>query len=390
VDRSVLAILSPTILGALHLSATQYGYAILVFSLCYMLANPVWGFWMDRAGLWATTLVAVFVWSLASGSHGLMTGFVGMCLARGVLGFGEGATFPAGLKTVTESLPAEKRSFGLGVAYSGSSLGAALTPLLITPIAIRWGWRAAFAVTAVLGLAWMLLWFFLRVSGWFVESVEVTEAQQEVAVLVLPETSRWSRNLFAAACAYGLGAAPLAFGLYAAPLYLTLVLHLNQTSLGHLLWLPPAGWEAGYLFFGRLADRRRRKDGLTGADRRPTSIFALLCVAGFLITLTPSAVQSSVPVAITMLLFFLQMFVAGGFVVFALSDGMAMLPKQHSAFLAGICISAWALATGLLMPLLGYLFDHARYGLTFWLVACLPPVGTMLWRTLSADHERGI
>jgi MFS family permease len=390
VDRSVLAILSPTILGALHLSATQYGYAILVFSLCYMLANPVWGFWMDRAGLWATTLVAVFVWSLASGSHGLMTGFVGMCLARGVLGFGEGATFPAGLKTVTESLPAEKRSFGLGVAYSGSSLGAALTPLLITPIAIRWGWRAAFAVTAVLGLAWMLLWFFLRVSGWFVESVEVTEAQQEVAVLVLPETSRWSRTLFAAACAYGLGAAPLAFGLYAAPLYLTLVLHLNQTSLGHLLWLPPAGWEAGYLFFGRLADRRRRKDGVTGADRRPTSIFVLLCVAGFLITLTPSAVQSSVPVAITMLLFFLQMFVAGGFVVFALSDGMAMLPKQHSAFLAGICISAWALATGLLMPLLGYLFDHARYGLTFWLVACLPPVGTMLWRTLSADHERGI
>jgi hypothetical protein len=40
VDRSVLAILSPTILAALNLSATQYGYAILVFSLCYMLSNP--------------------------------------------------------------------------------------------------------------------------------------------------------------------------------------------------------------------------------------------------------------------------------------------------------------------------------------------------------------
>ncbi|HEX2918034.1 MAG TPA: hypothetical protein VHN81_05915, partial [Edaphobacter sp.] len=43
VDRSVLAILSPTILSALHLSATQYGYAILVFSLCYMVSNPIWG-----------------------------------------------------------------------------------------------------------------------------------------------------------------------------------------------------------------------------------------------------------------------------------------------------------------------------------------------------------
>jgi Arabinose efflux permease len=388
VDRSVLAILSPTILAALHLSATQYGYAILVFSLCYMLANPVWGFWMDRAGLWVTTLLAVLVWSLASGSHGLMTGFIGMCVARAVLGFGEGATFPAGLKTVTESLPAEKRSFGLGIAYSGSSLGAALTPLLITPIAIRWGWRVAFAVTAVLGLAWMLLWLFLRVSGWFVESDDVTAAQQE-DVLVLPETSRWNRNLFAAACAYGLGAAPLAFGLYAAPLYLTRVLHLSQASLGHLLWLPPAGWEAGYLFFGRLADRRRRRDGVTGNARRPASIFALLCVAGFLITLTPWAVRSSEPVAVTMLLFVLQMFVAGGFVVFALSDGMATLLEEHSAFLAGICISAWALTTGLLMPLLGYLFDHARYGLTFWLVACLPPVGTGLWHTLSTGRKRG-
>jgi MFS family permease len=384
VDRSVLAIPSPTILAALHLSATQYGYAILVFSLCYMLANPIWGFWMDRAGLWVTTLVAVLVWSLASGSHGLMTGFIGMCVARGVLGFGEGATFPAGLKTVTETLPAEKRSFGLGVAYSGSSLGAALTPLLITPIALRWGWRAAFAVTAVLGLAWIALWLLLRVSGWYVTSAEALESEGEG--MSSGATSRWSRNLFAAACAYGLGAAPLAFGLYAAPLYLTRMLHLDQAALGHLLWLPPAGWEAGYLVFGRFADRRRRTAGGRRAGR-PGRIFVLLSVAGFLITLAPLAARSEMPVVATMLLFFLQMFVAGGFVVFALSDGMAMLPRQHSAFLAGVCISAWALATGLLMLVLGYYFDRGQYGLTFWLVACLPPAGTLLWRGLSTPAE---
>jgi len=385
VDRSVLAILSPTILSSLHLSATQYGYAILVFSLCYMLANPIWGFWMDRVGLWVTTLVAVAIWSVASGSHGLMLGFAGMCFARGVLGFGEGATFPAGLKTVTETLPAEKRSFGLGIAYSGSSLGAALTPLLITPVALKWGWRAAFGVTAVLGLLWIALWVMLRLSGWYA-------APASTAVSVAPEktgTSRWSRNLFAAAAAYGLGAAPLAFGLYAAPLYLTRVLHLSQVSLGHLLWLPPAGWEAGYLFFGRLADIRRRKDLQRGhSPRRPGPVFALLSVAGFLIMLAPMAARSSAPVATTMILFFLQMFIAGGFVVFPLADGMSVLPQEHSAFLAGFAISAWALITGLLMPLLGHLFDHQRYGLTFWLVACLPPVGTLLWWILAAGDDR--
>jgi MFS family permease len=51
VDRSILGILSPVMLRELHLSASQYGAAILVFSICYMLANPVWGLLMDRVGL---------------------------------------------------------------------------------------------------------------------------------------------------------------------------------------------------------------------------------------------------------------------------------------------------------------------------------------------------
>jgi MFS family permease len=384
VDRSVLAILSPTILADLHLSATQYGYAILVFSLCYMLANPLWGLWMDRAGLWVITLAAVLVWSAASGSHGLMTGFIGLCVARGILGFGEGATFPAGLKTVTETLPAEKRSFGLGIAYSGSSLGAALTPLIITPIALRWGWRSAFAVTAVMGLAWIGLWFVLRSSGLYAPPRIVAEKRNAGDDLSGP--SRWSRNLFAAALMYGLGAAPLAFGLYAAPLYLTRVLHLGQASLGHLLWLPPAGWEVGYLVFGRLADRFRRGDEARGGTpRRPGIIFLLLSLASFVIVLAPVLVRSAFPVGSTMALFFLEMFIAGGFVVFALSDGMATLPKRHSAFLAGVAISAWALMTGILMPVIGRLFDKKNYNLTFWIVACMPLVGTLLWRLLRTN-----
>jgi len=57
--------------------------------------------------------------------------------------------------------------------------------------------------------------------------------------------------------------------------------------------------------------------------------------------LAPAAAECPWPVAATMSLFFLQMFLAGGFVVFSLSDGMAMLPNSQSAFLSGVCISAW-------------------------------------------------
>jgi MFS family permease len=380
-DRSVLAILSPTILRDLHLSATEYGWAITAFSLCYMVANPIWGYWIDRLGLFTMAIVAVGVWSLASGSHALMTGIVGMCVARGVLGFGEGATFPAGLSTVAGTLPAEKRSFGLGLAYSGGSLGAALTPLVVTPVALRFGWRAAFGVTAVAGLLWILLWVSLRML--LTGAPDAGGVQPEPIQASLregPRGTRWNRALFASAAVYGLGAAPLAFGLYAAPLYLSRVLHVGQAALGHLLWIPPLGWEAGYLFWGRVADTRRARE-----SGSPLALFALFCVVGFIIVLAPAAAAMAHGVAPTMALFFAEMFIAGGFVVLALTDGMERQPKQSAGFLAGFCISAWALTTGILMPILGKLLDRGSYAMGFWIVASLPVLGTLAWKQLTRD-----
>ncbi len=372
-DRSVLAILSPTILADLHITATQYGYAVLVFSVCYMAANPLWGYWVDRRGVWGTVLLAVVLWSLASGSHALMLGLGGMCLARGVLGFGEGATFPAGLAVVTETLPEDRRGFGLGLAFSGGSLGAVLAPLLITPVALRFGWRAAFFLTALLGLVWIGIWVWLRAS-----SVYAPQA----APLRLPRASvgRWNRNLVATAAAYGLGAAPLAFGLYAAPLYLSRVLHVSQAQLGHLLWIPPAGWEAGFLFWGWVSDRRRGR----GAGR-PGELFAAFCVAGFVVALAPLAAQTAYPVLATTAIFFTEMFIAGGFIVLALADGATAQRKENSGFLAGVSISCWALVTGTVTPVLGHFFDQRQYVRGFWLVALLPVLGTILWSVLRCD-----
>jgi len=384
-DRSVLAILSPTILADLHMSVTQYGVAIAVFSYCYMAANPMWGYFIDRKGVWVTVLVAVAIWSLASGAHALMVGLAGMCVARGVLGFGEGATFPAGLATVAETMPPEKRSFALGVAYSGGSLGMVLAPLVITPLALHFGWRATFVFTAVLGMLWVLLWVGLKSSGLYTVHERVQSSGPRVQGVSYEGSgaSRWNRDLFATIAVYGLGAAPLAFGLYAAPLYLSRVLHVSQASLGHLLWIPPAGWETGYLVWGWIADRRRAR----GAGR-PGGLFAAFSVAGFSILLAPLAARCAYPVTATMALFYLQMFLAGGFVVLSLSDGMSVQRKENSGFLAGAAISSWAGVTGLLTPVLGRFFDRHDYVAGFWLVAWLPVVGTVLWQLLRSRGPR--
>jgi ACS family hexuronate transporter-like MFS transporter len=393
-DRSVLAILSPTILADLHMSATQYGWAIAAFSYCYMIANPVWGYCIDRKGVWVTILVAVVLWSLASGAHAFMYGVGAMCVCRGVLGFGEGATFPAGLATVAETMPIEKRSFALGLSYSGGSLGAMLAPLMITPIAVRYGWRATFVMTGLMGLAWVVLWVALRRFGFYKSSHSSPQPVQPLVMEdgngtaeVIPyresassNRSRWNRDLFGTVAMYGLGAAPLAFGLYAAPLYLHRVLHVSQTSLGHLLWIPPAGWETGYLVWGWISDKRHAR----GAGK-PAGLFWTFAIAGFLIVFAPLAARSAHPVAMTMLLFYLQMFLAGGVVVLSLSDGMSVQRKEHAGFLAGFAISSWAAITGALTPVLGHLFDAQKYATAFWLVAWLPVVGVALWWMLRKD-----
>lgn len=388
-DRSILSILSPVILRDLGLTGSQYGVALLVFSICYMVANPIWGWWMDRVGLFVATGIAVALWSLASGAHAFVTGFMELCVARGLLGFGEGATFPAGLKTVTETMPPEKRSFGLGVAYSGGSLGALLTPLIVVPLAQRCGWQSTFELSAMVGLAWIGGWLLLRGFGLYRSSAA---PRGRSVPPPLPGRAKWNRDLFATAAVYGLGAAPLAFGLNWAAIYLTRILHQTQSTIGYLLWLPPAGWEAGYLFWGWIADRRRRRAWAAGELTAPSPrwLFVVFAVGSLALCLIPLCTGLPFAAGITMALFFLVMFLSGGFVVITLAHGATTQAAQNTGFLAGFSISGWSLTTGVLMVMVGKMFDYGAYSATFWLVALLPAIGVLLWWLLSESDRRGV
>jgi len=316
-----------------------------------------------------------------------------------VLGWGEGATFPAGLSTVAETLPPEKRSMGLGLSYSGGALGAAITPVLIGPLANAFGWRAAFLFTATLGFLWIAIWIWLRSSGRYVPALASDHLAPADANLARPRTTpgtasgiaydaasqaapqvtspthskRWNRSLMATAVLYGLGAQPLAAGLYAAPLYLSRELHQSQASLGHLLWIPPLGWEIGYLAFGALAGRKSM-----ALTRYPGLFFAALSV----LSLNAAAIPFTHSLPLVMALLFFSMFLGGGFVVLSLSQGLAAQRNAKPGLLAGTCVAVWSIAVAVIMPLVGRMFDHRQYGHAFLLFALMPAIGTLLWQTV--------
>ena len=372
IDRNTLALLAPTILKETGLTAEEYGLVISAFSIAYMLSNPLWGRWLDRFGVRLGMILAVVVWSGASASHALAAGFLGFALARAALGFGEGATFPGGLRVVMQTLPPALRARGVALAYSGGSLGSVVTPLLITPIALAWGWRAAFLFTGAVGLTWLVIWLLVSRRA-DIRERPLAPVEPSTAKPRFTDPRLWSYML-----AYALGALPLALVIYAAALYLNRVLGASQALIGKVLWIPPLGWETGYFFWGWLADRLPQS-----GERKIAGLGRLMGVTAVLslpLALTPW--HRSFPMA--MLQMFLAMFLAGGFIILTVSYATHVYSTAHSGLIAGLGAGAWSAAVAVVMPLFGRLIDRGRWDAAFLLAAVVPMAGYLLWKKGSA------
>ena len=373
IDRNTLALLAPTILKEAGLNQEQYGFIISAFSIAYMLGNPVWGHWLDRFGLRRGLIASVSFWTVASAAHAVASGFWSFALARCTLGFGEGATFPGGLRTVVQTLPPESRSRGVAVAYSGGSLGAVLTPLIVTPIALHWGWRGAFWFTGFAGIAWLVLWGFVSRS---VPGVAPT-AHSSVDAPRIGDPRLWSFI-----CAYGLGALPLAFVLYNGALYLSRALGKTQLEIGSVLWIPPLGWEAGYFFWGWITDRWLKSSLSPRASYK--RLFTILVFLSLPLALTTHIGAYG----LALFELFFAMFVAAGFVIGAVSYATSVYSPHHSGLIAGIGAGSWSAAVALVMPVMGRMFDRHRYEEAFWLATAFPVLGYCAWYWLSLRGER--
>ena len=372
IDRQALTVISPMILRDTGLSATDYGDAISVFSIAYMVANPLWGSLIDYIGLRIGMLLAVGVWTLASASHAWVVGFLGFAVARGVLGFGEGATFPGGLRTAADSLPQSLQSRGMAISYSGASVGAILAPLMITPIALKFGWRAAFLATGVLGALWLLVW-------WFVARPPLVRAVERKTMKV-----RWpnvlERRFWLLVVGMGLGGAALGPTLYLCPLYLSRVLHLTQGRLGMILWIPAVCWEFGYYFWGWVADRYVRD------EPRPVRLYVLLTV----LALVSSVVTKTDSWVTALALFSWGMFIAVGFIVTSLHLSAHAYPRDETGMVAGIGSGAWSAVVAILLAIYGRWFDREMYTAIFVSLSLVPILGTSLWWWIgrSGTNER--
>ena len=90
-----------------HLSHMQIGLVFSAFAYPYLVFQIIGGWVSDRFGAKRTLIACGAIWALATLLTGFAGGLVSLLFARVLLGFGEGATFPAA--TAAISIPASRK-----------------------------------------------------------------------------------------------------------------------------------------------------------------------------------------------------------------------------------------------------------------------------------------
>jgi ACS family hexuronate transporter-like MFS transporter len=194
VDRQVLALLKPTLQSEFGWGDQQFAHLGSSFQLAAAISLIWVGWFVDRFGVRFAYGLAVAIWSLAGMAHALAASVQQFVIARVVLASAESVNTPAAIKAAALYLPMRARSVGIGFINTAPNIGAILTPLLIPPFALAFGWKAAFIVTGALGLVWLPLWYLstLRMKPASLEQAAQVQVQKVGWKVVLADRRSWT------------------------------------------------------------------------------------------------------------------------------------------------------------------------------------------------------
>ena len=157
-DRYVVASLVESLKKSdLHLSDTQAGSLMTGFVIVYMLTSPIFGTLGDRRGRPRLLALGVGIWSIATALGGLARSFLGLFAARATVGIGEAAYGTIAPALLADSFPKEKRGRVFAIFFAAIPIGSAAGYALGGLVDQRFGWRAAFTIAGLPGLALALL-----------------------------------------------------------------------------------------------------------------------------------------------------------------------------------------------------------------------------------------
>ena len=166
--RIDVTVVAPRLMAELHLTQTQMGKVFSAFLLGYTLFQVPSGWLVGRAPTRRLFGALALAWAAVTAAHGwlgkpgwggTLEALWGLLGLRFLLGILASPTYPAAGRAISRALPPQRQGSANGMVLGSIGIGSALAPSLLGFITLRWGWRPALGLVALLALLVALLWW---------------------------------------------------------------------------------------------------------------------------------------------------------------------------------------------------------------------------------------
>ena len=293
-DRSVLSLIEPLLhlpfmgwvpgLDAKFQSGyhLNYGHIVECFQIAYAIGFLVAAPFIDKLGTKVGYAVAISIWALSSLSHSLVHSVLGFCIARIFLGLGESGNFPAAIKATSEWFSSDDRALAVGVFNSGANAAFFIAPAIIPLVTIRFGWRAAFICTSLMGIVWLILWMLFPYNR-LRRNLSTTQANLQQVIpnvtgIALYKILIRNRGLYAFSIAKGLTDPVWWFYLFYLPMFLNDNYGLSLSQAYWPIVLVYAVSSVGSFLGGGLSGYHMKRGHTVNTGRKRALLITAICV----------------------------------------------------------------------------------------------------------------
>lgn len=287
-DRTILSVAAPSMMKEFGLSPTSMGAVFSSFLVSYTILMTPGGRWSDRFGprnmLAAMAIGSGLFTALmplgATPGLGSLAGIIpGLMIFR--LGFGifTAPIYPAAGRMNALTMPPAQRTRILGIVNAGAGFGSAVSPILVTALILRVGWRWSFVIAGVAAMVLGALW--LATVPDHARDTRVSQ-KPEWGTLLNNPNMRW---LIAGFCALDYYEYIFFYWLY---YYLGEVRKLSTEDTAFYTTLPFLAWVVMMPLGGWLTDRLVVRLGVKTGLRWVAVVSLLVSVAGLFAALNAS------------------------------------------------------------------------------------------------------
>lgn len=394
-DRAVLGVAAPGVIGEFGFSAAVMGVLFSAFSWTYAAAQIPGGVLLDKLGAKLTYFWSVSLWSVFILLHGLATGFYSLLAARLGLGVTEAPCFPANSRVLATWFPQRERARANSVFSVGQYFGLAfLTPLLFWVVA-TFGWRALFIIAGLIGFVFAAAWLKIYREPGEHPTVSETELRHiadggGIAAPVHPVAFSFSsmvvllrrRQILGASLGQFAGNSTLVFFLTWFPTYLATEREMEWLQVGFYAVVPYIAASVGVLVGGQVSDKLLDATGSANIGRKLPIITGLLLAST--IVLANYASSDALVIAVMSVAFFGQGMVNLGWTL--ITD---VAPKELVGLTGGIfnlCANLAGIATpmviGFVVGATGSFFGGLAY------IAVVALLGVVSYVFIVGDVHR--